>query len=80
MFESCLTAIDPLDEAGKRLKTLSVTSRVPHSIDTRDGVQGFTVKGSSGVCLTMRDGKRDLIGSERREELLLALQQRGIAG
>jgi len=46
----------------------------------RGGVQAFTVKGSSGVCLTMRDGKRDLIGSERREERLRVLQPRGIAG
>jgi hypothetical protein len=80
MFESCVTAIDSLDEAGKRLKTLSVTSRVPHSLDTQGGVQAFTVKGSSRVCLTMRDGKRDLIGSERRKELLRALQPSGIPG
>jgi hypothetical protein len=45
----------------------------------RGEVQAFTVKGSSGVCLTVRDGKRYLIGSERREELLRALQPRGIA-
>jgi hypothetical protein len=46
----------------------------------RGGTQAFTVKGHSGVCLTMRNGKRYLIGSERSEELLRALQQRGIAG
>jgi hypothetical protein len=39
----------------------------------RGGVQAFTVKGSSGVCLTMRDGKRYLIESERSEKLLRAL-------
>jgi hypothetical protein len=43
------------------------------------GVQAFTVKGSVGVCLTMRDGKRYLIGSERSGELLEALGERGIA-
>ncbi len=31
------------------------------------------------VCLTRRDGKRYLIGSERSEELLRALEQRGVA-
>jgi hypothetical protein len=46
----------------------------------RGGVQAFTVKGNSGVCLAMRDGTRYLIGSERGEELLRVLQQRGIAG
>lgn len=42
------------------------------------GVQAFTAKGNSGVCLTMRDGRRYLIGSERSEDLLRALQERGI--
>jgi hypothetical protein len=37
IFESCLTAIDPLNEAGKRLYTLSVNSRVPHLLDTLPG-------------------------------------------
>jgi hypothetical protein len=46
----------------------------------RGGVHALTVKGSSGVCLSMREGKRHLVGSERSEELLRALQQRGIAG
>jgi len=45
----------------------------------RAEVQAFTVKGNSGVCLTMRDGKRYRIGSERSEDLLLALHERGTA-
>jgi hypothetical protein len=46
----------------------------------RGGVQAFTVQGHSGVCLTMRDGRRYLIGSDRGQELLRALQQRGVTG
>jgi len=45
----------------------------------RGGVQALTATGNTGVCLTMRDGTRYLIGSERGEELLQALQERGIA-
>ena len=44
----------------------------------RGGTQAFIVKGSSGVCLTMRGGKRYLIGSDRSEELLAALSRAGI--
>jgi hypothetical protein len=44
----------------------------------RGGMQAFTVKGSAGVRLNMRDGRRHLIGSARSEESLWALTRAGV--
>ena len=41
----------------------------------RDGVRAFSARGNRGVRLDLADGTRLLIGSQRPEELALALEQ-----
>jgi len=42
----------------------------------RGGVEAFTAKGKSGVCITLKDGRRYLIGSSRSSELARVLSWR----